>query len=79
MTTQQISRPRGRPSKGIGEKFRQVCVYLPPEMIDTLDWLRDWQEQQTGFHINRTDVIRQALKKYIDDMSSSAGRKRQRK
>lgn len=32
---------RGRPSKGIGEHYKQVSVYLPPYMLEALRKDRD--------------------------------------
>jgi hypothetical protein len=58
------SRPRGRPSKGV-DKYQQVCLYLPPEMVVALDRLMDWQAQHTGHHVTRTEVIREAIQKHL--------------
>lgn len=58
-------RQRGRPSKGIG-KYKPVVLYLPPETITALDRLVDLQIQRTGHHVNRTDVIREAIQKHLN-------------
>ena len=43
---------------------------MPPEMVDELDRLCDIKEQLTGQHTNRTDVIREALRQYLDAMKT---------
>jgi Arc/MetJ-type ribon-helix-helix transcriptional regulator len=58
-------RGKGRPSKGIGEKYRQVSLYLPPELLEDLDSAADLLAQKTGHHTNRTDVIRGALTDWL--------------
>jgi hypothetical protein len=57
-------RPRGRPGKGVG-KYKQVVLYLPPETIAALDRLVDVEIQRTGHHVNRTDVMREAIQHHL--------------
>jgi predicted kinase len=68
-------RPRGRPSKGIRAKFRQIVVYLPPAMIEALDAVADRQEQASGHHMNRADIIRAALSAYLKQQQRRTPRK----
>ena len=64
MATAIIGRQRGRPSKGVN-KYCQVCLYLPPEVLEALDRLVEMQTQRTGRHTNRTDVIREAIQQHL--------------
>lgn len=72
------TRPRGRPNKGIGERFKQVSIYLPPDVLDALDRLVDRRLQRSGYAISRTDVIRQAILEHLEKakaLPTSRGRK----
>ena len=58
-------RRRGRPSRNIGDTYRQVSIYLPPEVMDQLDRVVDQEQQQLRRTIARTDIIREALELYL--------------
>ena len=61
MTTK---RKPGRP-KTTTER-RQLVLYVLPEMIDDLDKLVARREQQRGSRVSRVDLVREAIRQYID-------------
>ena len=67
---------RGRPSKGIGEHYRQVSVYLPPDMLEALDREVNRRFLRSGHAISRTDIIRQAIIEHLEKVEAPRGRKR---
>jgi Arc/MetJ-type ribon-helix-helix transcriptional regulator len=71
-TRKHPTRLRGRPSKGIGEKYRQISLYLPPEMVEEVDVLADRRERRTGHHTNRTDLLRELIRKGLDVTTAEA-------
>jgi predicted transcriptional regulator len=64
-TPTRTSARRGRPKKGIMDTHQQVSIYLKPELITALDQQAEREEQQTGRHTNRTDIIRMAIVQYL--------------
>jgi CRISPR-associated endonuclease/helicase Cas3 len=56
-------RPRGRPPMGVGAA-KVTQVRLPPEMADALD------RRATRDHTRPSEVIRQALKTYLESESA---------
>jgi metal-responsive CopG/Arc/MetJ family transcriptional regulator len=67
---------RGRPSKGIGEHYRQVSVYLPPEMLEALDREVDRRFLRSGHAVSRTDIIRQAIIEHLEKVEAPTKRRR---
>lgn len=67
---------RGRPSKGIGEHYRQVSVYLPPDMLEALDREVDRRFLRSGHAISRTDIIRQAIIEHLEKVEAPPRRRR---
>ena len=67
---------KGRPSKG-GEKFRQINLYLPPQMLSDLDRQIDREIQRTGYLISRADVIRSLIAAYLQAPDTEPPRRKQ--
>ena len=66
MSTTTPPRKTGRPNKG-ASKFRQVNIYLPPDMVEGLDRRIDREIQHTGHHVTRADVIRSLIAAYLNE------------
>ena len=54
----------GRPRKG-REKFRQINVYLPPQMLADLDRQIAREMHRTGYLRSRAAVIRSLIAAYL--------------
>jgi hypothetical protein len=67
---------KGRPRKG-SEKFRQINVYLPPQMLSDLDRQIDREMQRTGYLISRADVIRSLIAAYLQAPDTEQPRRKQ--
>ena len=59
------ARRRGRPGKGIRAAFRQVSVFLPPDLLAQLDRLVEQEERRTHRAVTRPDILRAALAEYL--------------
>jgi len=69
------SRPRrrGRPDTGIRSGFRRLEVYIQPELYDALSRLADRIEQRTGKSTRCSDIVRAALRAYVQQHLTDAG------
>jgi predicted transcriptional regulator len=55
---------RGRPPKAA--EWFVLTLRLEPELVETLDRLVERMYQQEGLNVTRVDLIRQAVRQYVD-------------
>ena len=63
MVTKSSKRP-GRPPKAA--EWHTMTLRLEPEIVETLDQLVERFYQKQGLNVTRVDLIRQAIRQYID-------------
>jgi predicted transcriptional regulator len=54
----------GRPPKSA--EWFMLTLRLEPEIVETLDRLVERRYQQEGLNVTRVDLIRQAVRQYIE-------------
>ena len=54
----------GRPPKSA--EWFMLTLRLEPEIVETLDRLVERRYQQEGLNVTRVDLIRQAVRQYVD-------------
>jgi len=62
-------RGRGRPKSNI--ERRKITIELREEWVEELDRLADLRESRAGKLTNRTDLIREAVREYLDRQGAS--------
>ena len=55
---------RGRPPKAA--EWHILTLRLEPEIIEKLDRLVERRYQQEGLNVTRVDLIRQAIRQYVE-------------
>jgi hypothetical protein len=63
LMTKNPKRP-GRPPKAA--EWHTMTLRLEPEVVETLDRLVERFYQQQGLNVTRVDLIRQAIRQYIE-------------
>ena len=58
-------RDRGRP-KGIRAAMRTYGIRFDDDMINQVDRIAEAMREETGFSLDRSDIIRQAVKEYLE-------------
>jgi len=56
---------KGRPTKG-SEKLKAYSLRIDESMTSELDRIAAAEREKTGYNIDRSDIIRRALKDFID-------------
>ena len=54
----------GRPPKSA--EWFMLTLRLEPEIVETLDRLVERRYQQEGLNVTRVDLIRQAIRQYVE-------------
>ena len=66
-----MKRKRGRPPKAA--EWHILTLRLEPEMIEKLDKLVERMYQQEGLNVTRVDLIRQAIRRYVEQETAEVG------
>ena len=64
MRNSQMRKKPGRPAK-VAE-WHVMTLRLEPEVIEKLDRLVERRYQQEGLNVTRVDLIRQAIRQYVE-------------
>ena len=64
MRNYEMKKKPGRPSK-VAE-WHVMTLRLEPEVIEKLDGLVERRYQQEGLNVTRVDLIRQAIRQYVE-------------
>ncbi len=59
-----VKRKPGRPPKAA--EWSVLTLRLEPEVIEKLDKLVERRYQQEGLNVSRVDLIRQAIRQYVE-------------
>jgi predicted transcriptional regulator len=59
-----VKRKPGRPPKAA--EWSVLTLRLEPELVDTLDRLVERFYQKQGLNVSRVDLIRQAIRQYVE-------------
>jgi predicted transcriptional regulator len=65
MTDSTDKRDRGRP-KGNKVAMKTYGIRFDEDMINQVDRIAEAMREQTGFSLDRSDIIRQAVKEYLE-------------
>jgi metal-responsive CopG/Arc/MetJ family transcriptional regulator len=65
MTGDINKRDRGRP-KGNKVAMKTYGIRFDEDMINQVDRIVEAMREQTGFSLDRSDIIRQAVKEYLE-------------
>jgi metal-responsive CopG/Arc/MetJ family transcriptional regulator len=65
MTDSTDKRDRGRP-KGNKVAMKTYGIRFDEDMINQVDRIVEAMREQTGFSLDRSDIIRQAVKEYLE-------------
>jgi metal-responsive CopG/Arc/MetJ family transcriptional regulator len=68
MTDSTDKRDRGRP-KGNKVAMKTYGIRFDEDMINQVDRIVEAMRDQTGFSLDRSDIIRQAVKEYLERKS----------
>ena len=66
-----IKKKRGRPPKAA--EWHILTLRLEPEIIEKLDGLVERRYQQEGLNVTRVDLIRQAIRQYVERETAAVG------
>ena len=60
------TRKRGRPDSGVLAGYVRLEVYVPIKLREALDRAADREQQRTGKATTRADVVRRAMREFLD-------------
>ena len=66
-----MKKKRGRPPKST--EWSVLTLRLEPELVETLDKLAERFYQKQGLNVSRVDLIRQAVRQYVERETAAVG------